>query len=220
MIIRPNEIHLWHTQDEHITDSPLIHLYHQYLSDEESKQQKRFHFEKHKHQYLITRALVRSVLSLYDDNISPEAWEFKSNAYGKPYISNTNSCLPLCFNLSHTENFIVLAVSLSCDVGIDVEYLPRHGAMEEIAESFFSKAEVIELKKLPKEQQKQRFYDLWTLKEAYIKACGMGLSIPLNHFSYDFTKEKLTLPSHQKETMHQMTGTFGKASQCLNINYR
>jgi 4'-phosphopantetheinyl transferase len=187
MIIGPNEIHLWHVKDNQIIDPYLIDLYYQYMNDKERAQQKRFHFQKHKHQYLVTRALVRSVLSLYDDAISPENWEFKKNAYGKPYINNSSVRLPLYFNISHTENLIVLAVTLDCDLGIDVEYLPRISRIDGIVESFFSPSEILSFKALSEEKQQQHFFDLWTLKEAYIKACGMGLSIPLDEFSYDFS---------------------------------
>ena len=187
MIIASNEIHLWHARDDQIIDPYLIDLYYRLMNEKERTQQKRFHFEKHKHQYLVTRALVRSVLSLYDDAILPEDWEFKKNAYGKPYIDNANTRLPLCFNISHTENLIVLAVTLNCDLGVDVEYLPRFSRIEGIVESFFSPSEILSFKDLPKEKNQQHFFNLWTLKEAYIKACGKGLSIPLNDFSYDFS---------------------------------
>ncbi len=189
MIISSREIHLWYAYDEQICDSQLLCQYHRLLNEEECSQQKRFYFEKHRHQYLITRALIRTVLSLYVNEIAPEKWQFTKNKYGKPSISNSRLRLPLHFNISHTDKMVVLAVTVDQEVGVDVEYLLRSGKTVEIADSFFSPIEARQLLALPVEKQKDRFFDLWTLKEAYIKACGMGLSIPLDHFSYSFPSQ-------------------------------
>jgi len=189
LIISAREIHLWYVHDQDIHDSHLLSEYYNLLSNEERSQHKRFYFQKDRHQYLITRALVRSVLSLYVNRIPPEQWQFEKNAYGKPFISNRQLEIPLCFNLSHTQNLVVMAVTLGREIGVDVEYLPRLGKMIEIADHFFSPTEVEQLRALPEEKQKTRFFDLWTLKEAYIKACGMGLSIPLDHFSFSFSPQ-------------------------------
>jgi 4'-phosphopantetheinyl transferase len=189
MIISTGEVHLWFAYDDKIKDAQLLTQYLSVLNEAERAQQKRFYFEKHRHQYLITRALVRSVLSLYAKNIAPEQWKFEKNEYGKPFISNSTLTIPLRFNLSHADELIVMAVTLDQEVGVDVEYLPRVGKMLDIASNFFSPTEVEQLQSLPQEKQMSRFYDLWTLKEAYIKACGMGLSIPLDHFSYSFSAQ-------------------------------
>jgi 4'-phosphopantetheinyl transferase len=188
-MVRSDEVHLWVSYDEQIRDVPLLNRYHSLMNQSERMQQKRFYFAKHRHQYLITRALMRSVLSLYVDEIDPKSWKFTKNEYGKPYIKNAPMKLPLHFNLSHTEKAAVLAVTVNREVGVDVEYLCRKGKTVELAESYFSPAEVQQLLILPKAKQKERFFELWTLKEAYIKACGMGLSIPLSHFSYHFSRK-------------------------------
>jgi 4'-phosphopantetheinyl transferase len=188
-MISPYEIHLWFVCDEQIADAHLLDRYHEVMNEAEREQHKRFHFKKHRHQYLVTRALVRSVLSFYVDEISPQDWHFETNKYGKPSIHQPGVTLPLQFNLSHTDQMAVMAVVLNSDVGVDIEYLHRRGKTVELAESYFSPNEVEQLFDLPKERQRQRFFELWTLKEAYIKACGMGLSIPLNHFSYTFPQQ-------------------------------
>jgi 4'-phosphopantetheinyl transferase len=189
MTISSHQIDLWFAYNEKIKAPQLLSQYLDMLNESERIQQKRFHFEKHRHQYLITRALVRSVLSHYDDSLKPKQWEFSKNNYGKPSISNTALKNPIQFNLSHTDQLIVMAVTQSKEIGVDVEYLPRLGKPLEIANSFFSPSEVTQLLALPEEQQRNRFFDLWTLKEAYIKACGMGLSIPLDHFSFSFSQQ-------------------------------
>jgi 4'-phosphopantetheinyl transferase len=190
MTISSHQIDIWFAYDEKIQDTHLLSQYFDILSDSERIQQKRFHFEKHRHQYLITRALVRSVLSHYDNSLKPNQWEFTKNKYGKPSVSNSARENAVQFNLSHTDQLVVMAVTHHKEIGVDVEYLPRLGKPLEIANHFFSPNEVKQLLALPAEQQRNRFFDLWTLKEAYIKACGMGLSIPLDHFSFSFSDQK------------------------------
>ena len=203
MRILQGEVHLWFAYDGQICDHQLLSQYHNLLNEEECSQQQRFYFEKHRHQHLVTRTLVRTVLSLYVNEISPHEWQFKKNKYGKPSISNSSLTVPLHFNISHADELVVMAVTLDQEVGIDVEYLFRAGKTVEIAESFFSPIEVKQLLALPAEKQKDRFFDLWTLKEAYIKACGMGLSIPLDHFSYSFPQQGEVVISFEPERNDQ-----------------
>jgi 4'-phosphopantetheinyl transferase len=133
--------------------------------------------------YLVSRALVRTVLSKYS-LIEPHAWEFKKNFYGRPEILPTIAAPPLRFNLSHTGGLAACAIVLDRDVGIDVEDVTRQTQTVEIADRYFSPAEVGALRSLPHEAQRHRFFAYWTLKESYIKARGMGLSIPLEHFTF------------------------------------
>ena len=187
MMISSNEVHLWYLFDEQISDPALLLRYHRLLNEEETKRQKRFFFKKYRHQYLVTRALMRCVLSFYVDEILPQEWQFYKNRYGKPYINDFLTKHPLQFNLSHTDKMAVMAVTFNNDIGVDVEYVHRRKNMVELVENYFSPIEVKHLRDLSEDYQRNRFFELWTLKEAYIKACGMGLSIPLNQFSYIFT---------------------------------
>jgi len=90
----------------------------------------------------------------------------------------------MCFNLSNTRGLIACAVARSRELGIDVESTRRPGQTVEIAEHFFAPAEIDALHSLPADQRTERFFAYWTLKEAYIKARGMGLAIPLAQFSF------------------------------------
>jgi 4'-phosphopantetheinyl transferase len=92
---------------------------------------------------------------------------------------------PLLFNLSNTPGLAVCLVSGAREGGVDVEDTERPGEKIEIADRFFAPSEVTALRALPKEAQRDRFFDYWTLKEAYIKARGMGLAIPLDQFAFD-----------------------------------
>ncbi len=177
------EAHLWYVFPDMLTDPALLRTYHHLMCPEESAQHQRFYFAEARHEYLVTRALVRTVLSHYA-SVEPWTWRFKKNAYGKPAISAPGGIPRLSFNLSNTNGLIVCLVALDREVGVDVEDLRRPGETVDIADQFFSQIEVAALRALPVEAQRDRFFEYWTLKEAYIKARGMGLSLPLEQFSF------------------------------------
>ena len=176
-------IHLWFACPDEIVEEGLLSAYESVLGDEEKVQWQRFFFPKHRQQYLVTRALVRTALSRYFD-LEPKDWRFNINEYGKPEIANATGGLPLRFNLSHTDGLVMCAVVLAHDIGVDVEHRQRGNTSLAIAEHCFSRQETQDLRQLPPHQQPQRFLEYWTLKEAYIKAKGMGLSLPLDQFSF------------------------------------
>jgi 4'-phosphopantetheinyl transferase len=179
-----NEIHLWFVDTSQITGQALLSQYRHLLSPQEVIRNQRFKFEKDRKQHLITRALVRSVLSSYINTVSPADWQFNTNEYGKPEVAPETLPYPLKFNVSHSQEMIVLSAHSCQEVGVDIEFLNRKSATKELASHVFSKHENQQLKHLQGDIFNKHFYDFWTLKEAYIKACGMGLSIPLDSFSF------------------------------------
>jgi 4'-phosphopantetheinyl transferase len=180
--IGDDEIHVHHLLPDEITDGALLAAYERLLAPEEHARRARYRFEPSRREYLLTRALVRATLSRYAP-VPPAAWTFRANAYGRPEIA-----LPglswLRFNLSNTHGLIACAVARDRDVGVDVEDPERPGETVEIAHHFFSPIEVAALRALPEDRRRARFFAYWTLKEAYIKARGMGLAIPLDQFSF------------------------------------
>lgn len=198
-----NEIHLWFTFPDKIFEANLLTQYQQLLAEDEKERWQRFRFNKHKHQYLMTRALVRTTLSRYAD-VEPENWRFSKNQYGKPAINSPKS--ELFFNLSNTETLIACAVCKQQDIGFDIETMQHKSSTVEIAKRFFSKQEVEALLEVKQEQQRQRFFQYWTLKEAFIKAKGMGLYLPLQQFTFSLD-----------ETNKILKLAFDK---CLNDNAR
>lgn len=186
MKIAENEIHIWYAYDEEIRPDFALTNYVRFLNQQEQEQHQKFYFDKHKHQYLVTRALVRNVLSKYLQGVPPEDIKFTTNKHKKPYVSPEQLAFPLQFNISHSDKMIVMAVSAGNEIGVDVEYLDRDNSVFDIAERFFTENEYQHLKALPDEQQNKRFFSLWTLKEAYIKACGKGLYIPLDEFWFSY----------------------------------
>ncbi|MDP9901721.1 4'-phosphopantetheinyl transferase family protein [Variovorax ginsengisoli] len=154
------------------------------LTPQELAQQDRFHFARDRHRYLLTRALVRSVLSRYAP-VPAQTWSFGKGAFGRPRIEAplVHEARGLNFNLSHTDGLIVMALARDIDLGIDAENIDRRAPLD-VADQFFSPAESAALNALPPALQAERFFALWTLKESYIKARGMGLQLALDSFSF------------------------------------
>ncbi len=154
------------------------------MSDEERARNRRFRFEVDRRADCTTRALCRTVLSRYAD-VAPGDWQFVKGAHGKPEIAAPSPALPLRFNLSHTRDYVVCAVALDCDLGVDIECVQRSNDVLSIADHYFSPRETRDLFALPPSQQENRFFDYWTLKEAYMKASGEGVSLGLDNFSFE-----------------------------------
>jgi 4'-phosphopantetheinyl transferase len=156
------------------------------LSEEERARVQRFRFERHQRESLATRALVRTALS-YVNPLPPQSWQFKLNAHGKPAIElATSPDRGLHFNLSNSLGLVVCLVAEGAEVGVDVEPFERADQILKLAPEVFSAAEQAQLEALHGAEKLDRALSLWTLKESYIKARGMGLSLALDKFSFLF----------------------------------
>jgi 4'-phosphopantetheinyl transferase len=152
------------------------------LSTDEQAQLDRIAVASRRREYLAAHALVRTTLSRYAD-VEPAAWTFRENAWGRPEVVGH----ALRFSLSHTDGLVAVAVTHDRDVGIDVEALDRRPATPELADHFFAPVEAAAVRAQP-----ERFLEYWTLKEAYVKARGMGMAIPLDQFWFDGPELALT----------------------------
>lgn len=187
-IPRGGAIDVWALRPER-ADSPDLHLaYSRLLTDEERARGQRFLFEKHQKQHLLARALVRATLSRYLP-VEPADWRFAAERNGRPRIVGPVDATGINFNLSHTDGLLAVAVAAEPEVGIDVERSDRLEIGVDLARRYFSLSEVAGLAILSPDEQRRRFFDLWTLKESYIKARGLGLALPLDQFSFDWTNE-------------------------------
>lgn len=189
LTVQPDEVHVWLTFPERVTDERVLAQSRAVLTAEEHAATGRFVFDRHRHQHLITRALVRDLLSRYTGE-SPTAWQFERNPYGRPEIAGPGRWRHLRFNLSHTDGLIACAVTIHRDVGVDVEPVGRSTDVLDIAPRVFSPRELDDLRRLEPDRQRERFFTLWTLKEAYIKARGMGLSLPLDKFTFTVAEDQ------------------------------
>lgn len=183
-------IDIWLCYYNEIADVQLLSNLRELLTSEELHEQTRFHFADDRKCYLVTRAMVRTVLSRYA-SIAAGDWTFANNEYGRPEITNGHhEAAGLCFNITHARGLIALAISRHRALGIDVENLVERPASVIIAEQLFSPVEAAELAAAPQELRHHRFFEYWTFKESYIKARGMGLSLPLDQFSFHFPHER------------------------------
>ena len=185
LTIRPYEAHLWMVLPHRCT---FFESYRSYLSSDEKQQVDKFVYEDARKDYIITRAFCRSVLSHYAP-ICPQDWRFLKSAYGRPEIAHAD--YDLRFNISHTKGLIVCIVASNRAVGIDVEFTDRRindDELEKIAEYAFSEKELNDLKKFYGEHKKNRFFEYWTLKEAYIKARGLGFHLKTTDFIFDIAQ--------------------------------
>ncbi len=188
--LNTSEIHLWLTDYDTIADEGLHAAYRELLNPAERAQEPRFHFAKDRRRYLVTRALVRTVLSRYV-SIDPEEWVFSTNAYGRPEVANAGAAEAcLSFNISHTHSMIVLGVTRRRALGVDVENVRGREVSIDIADHYFAPPEVAVLNAAPRHEQHDRFFEYWTFKESYIKARGMGLSLPLDKFSFHYPHDR------------------------------
>lgn len=152
-----------------------------YLSEDELKRAARFHFKSDRNRFIAAHACLRDALSHYLDQ-APGQLSFFQGPYGKPGIVGISGGQKLAFNLSHSHSLGLVAVTLGARVGVDVERIRPGVPVQAIARRFFSPREIDELLALPSEIQETAFFNCWTRKEAYIKARGRGLSLPLDSF--------------------------------------
>jgi len=149
------------------------------LSACEMERFQRFRLDRDRQLFLVAHALLRSTLSLYAD-VEPAAWQFRAGSHARPEIVAPR--VPLRFSLAHTSGMAACAVTLEHDIGIDVEEISGDARME-VADRCFSLAELADLGRVSADRRAARFFEYWTLKEAYLKARGVGLSVPLDGFS-------------------------------------
>ena len=154
--------------------------YRGWLTAEELERVRRYRFERHRREHLATRVLARAALSRYT-GVTPEAWVLGVGSYGKPRVLSPDGAPE--FNLANTEGLVVCAVTAKGEVGVDVEPIEGKGDPVELAETAFSAEEVAAVRAAPASERRRLFVALWTLKEAYLKARGLGMALPTNRFT-------------------------------------
>ena len=177
--LQSGEVHVWRVdleQPEHV-----VQRFRSTLEKEELYRADRFHFEKDRRGFVVSRGFLRAVLGRYL-SANPEALRFSYGHYGKPALDGDYKHNALRFNMSHSRSVALVAVTETRELGVDVEYIRADFASEDIAQRFFSPREVAAFNALPVEQRVAAFFRCWTRKEAYIKAIGRGLSQPLDGF--------------------------------------
>ncbi|MGP9819335.1 4'-phosphopantetheinyl transferase family protein [Salinarimonas sp. NSM] len=180
-------VDLWISRIDAVRATPgLVEAYRDLMTDEERARERRFHFEADRLRYATARALVRTTLSRYGAR-TPQAWRFVPDRFGKPHLdADGAAAVPgLTFNLSHSGDLVVLAAAVGRAVGVDVERIRDRGDLPGLAAHAFAPEEAQSLAGLDAAPRAYRFFEHWTLKEAYIKARGLGLSLSLASFWFD-----------------------------------
>ena len=164
------------------------------LSSDEAARSRRFAFADDRRDFIAAHGLLRRALSELRP-ITAKAWRFERRPGGKPAVAaHQQSEPPLAFNLSHTRGLVACVVSFAREVGIDVEREDRSVDVDAVAARFFHPAETAWLQALPEPARRTRFLDLWTLKEAFLKATGAGLRTPLHECLFEISDEgRITL---------------------------
>ncbi len=176
LVLLDQEVHVWQASLDQL--SPTVSRLTELLSEDERARADRFHFERDREHFIVGRGVLRIVLGRYL-GISPEQVQFQYGDHGKPGLPGNT---PLRFNLAHSNDLMLLAVTLRHEIGVDVEYLHLMPEAENIATRFFTKAENKALRNLPASQKLEGFFMQWVCKEAYLKALGDGLAKPLEAF--------------------------------------
>jgi 4'-phosphopantetheinyl transferase len=159
------------------------------FSAEERARHRRFRYDRDRRLFLVAHTLLRVTLSRFGP-LPPGDWAFAANRHGKPHLVPPNGGRMLRFNLTHCAGLAACVVTEEHEVGLDAEHLGRE-TDPGLADRFFSPVEQAQLEGLAQTDRCRAFFDIWTLKESYVKGRGIGVSLPLRSFGF-------TLPSDDR----------------------
>ena len=185
--VADNEVHVWRASLE-IDSAAMQHLKGT-LADDEQARAERFIFDRDRNHFIVARGVLRDVLGRYLQR-APEAISFIYGPRGKPAIGGGGAHPPVYFNLSHAHGLALIGIARKREIGIDVELVRPDFASQEIAKRYFSSKEIDRLNALPAGRRTHGFFLCWTRKEAYIKARGDGLHIPLDSFDVSLSPDE------------------------------
>ena len=182
-VVSAPDVHIWFRPTDAL-DAAAIDAAVSVLSDEERARYRRFHFPRDARDYAAAHALLRHTLSGLGGR-APDCWRFDAPANGKPFLMHEDA-FRAEFSLSHTHGMVACAVTTAADarVGVDVECIDRGVDAAGLAARFFAPAEAAHLAQLDDEARRDRFFDLWTLKEALVKALGVSMAMSLSSLAF------------------------------------
>lgn len=170
--LMPDSVHVWRTRLDDSHERAC--RFRPYLSDDEHTKADRCRTPHPQYQFVITRGLLRILLSQYT-GVPPTELHFVTHPQGKPMLE-TPSFLDIQFNVSHTQGMALIAIALQDAIGIDVEHIDRNVSDIDISERYFSTRESAHLSSLPSSERRHQFFSHWTCKEAYLKMLGEGIT--------------------------------------------
>jgi len=179
LALPPDEVHVWRANLS--VDNVYLERLRATLSSDERARSERFHFPKDQQQYVAARGTLRMILARYLDR-APAQFEFCYGPFGKPELASSTENEGLCFNLSHSQGLALYAITRYHEIGVDLEGMRANFAWEDIASRYFAPSEIEALRLVPAASRAVAFLNCWTRKEAFMKARGQGLLLPLNQF--------------------------------------
>jgi 4'-phosphopantetheinyl transferase len=179
VLLGAHDIHVWRISLEQ--PGEIVEALGRLLSADETERARRFHFDKDRRHYVVARGALRRLIGCYLE-AKPESIHFAYQEYGKPHLAGDSPSPTFKFNLAHSGSLAVFAFTHLGEIGVDLEQIKPELAGEDIARRFFSESEVATLDAQPESERALAFFNCWTRKEAFIKAKGMGLSLPLDQF--------------------------------------
>lgn len=178
-MVPTDEIHIWVVALDQQLSENIRFI--QTLSTDERMRAGRFHFQEDRKRFIARHGILRKILGYYL-GVKASEIRFYHGKNGKPAIIETTGRGTIQFNLSHSNGVAVFAFARNHEVGVDIEHIHDISEIEQIVERFFSLNEYEVLRSLPDSQKKEAFFNGWTCKEAFVKALGDGLSLPLDKF--------------------------------------
>ncbi|MEM0912431.1 MAG: 4'-phosphopantetheinyl transferase superfamily protein [Pseudomonadota bacterium] len=184
-VLANNEAHLWVIHQRSSYDDAIYEACSAIVSAQEKQRILEFRSDKRKRQYLLSRGALRHILSYYQPETHPRDIALSINEFGKPIFYETSN--PIRFNLSHSNDTIIVGVSYGCDIGVDIEYIRKERSFSEIEKAYFHPKECAEIRHngYDADEMRRRFYKVWTLKEAFYKVHGKGVTISPSDFYFE-----------------------------------
>jgi 4'-phosphopantetheinyl transferase len=207
-----NEVHIWRAFLD--IDSAIRQRLVALLSNQERERASRYFFARDRNRFTVARAILRQLLGRYLGE-RPQDVVLETLSYGKPILASTARVPNLHFNVSHSHEFALFAFCLEHEVGIDIEKIRPQVAFEGIDSHYFSTKERAELETLSRDLRPEGLFLCWTRKEAYVKARGEGLKIPLEGFSVSLTPGQpvvLRSSDEQRWSVYSLVPTPGFAA--------
>ncbi len=201
--IRTGEIHIWRILLDPSREKTSSNR--RVLSQSENRRADRYIRDIDRFRFISGRSAIRTILGQYL-NIKASKIKMLTNPQGKPFLKESSN---LRFNLSHSENYAVLAVTKIYPIGIDLEFTHAIKEMNTLVMQYFSTNEIEQYRSLPEDLQIKGFFNGWTAKEAFVKALGKGFSLPLNQFSLSLIPDKpVVLITSNLDSISQRQWTF------------
>lgn len=188
-----DEAHVWLVRPEAIEGASLLARCERTLDPDELHRLERFHFERDRHLYRVAHTLLRTTLSRYVQ-ISPASWRFRAGRHGRPEVVGPGAPHEIRFSLSHTQGLCACVVTNGVECGLDVELVRDFDNMMEVAAGCCSSDELAALSNAKTTDRARRFSQLWTLKEAYTKARGLGMQLPFQLCAFDLSANEEVAP--------------------------